>query len=241
MAIHTHYHVILQGTAASRPAAPAKDLLYYATDTGTLSAYDSVGAAWTTLVVASGWTQTGSNTTAFNAIDPLTTKGDIIVHDGTNSVRHAAGADYTLPVFDSANTDNLRNSYRNRSLTLYAEGVTRTYTTGAAYTAIFSTGTSNPTHTKIDITGFRQARLLSFGGVQAGSVDATIKAVDTTNAVDISGTINFSSTTLSQGDSGWGNLNALSYAGDIQIEVQAIEGAGGADVLRIDNLILEFR
>lgn len=251
MAIHGHYHFLLQGTKASRPATPTNDLVYIATDTNEWSFYDTVGAAWSAwfstfsglpLAIASGGTGQTTKAAAFDALSPAGTKGDLIVYTGATNGAHAAGADYTAPVFDTAATDGIRNSYRNRSLTLFAAGLTKTYTTSASYTAIFSTGTSNPTHTKIDITGYRQARLLSFGGIQAGggSPSASIKAVDTTNAVDITSLITFNNTTLSQKDSGWTNLNANSYAAEIELEVQAIEGSGG-DVLRIDNLILEFR
>lgn len=46
-----------------------------------------------TLVLARGGTgvSAASNTALFNTIDPLTTKGDIITHDGTNTVRQAIG------------------------------------------------------------------------------------------------------------------------------------------------------
>lgn len=249
MAVHSQYHLILQGTSASRPASPAIDVMYFATDTGVLSVYDATGAAWTTIAgglttlpvsIANGGTGQTARQAAYDALSPNTTKGDIEVFDGTNNVSHTAGANYKLLVYDSTASDGIRTGYRNRSLTLFSAGLTKTYTTSPSYTAIFSTGTSNPTHTKLNLDGFREARLLSFGGIQAGSVSAMIKAVDTTNSKDITSLITFSSTTLSQGDSGWTALDASTYGGDIQLEIQAAEGSGG-DVLRIDNLILEFR
>jgi hypothetical protein len=45
-----------------------------------------------TVPIANGGTGQITATLAFNALDPLTTKGDIIVHDGTNSIRQAVGA-----------------------------------------------------------------------------------------------------------------------------------------------------
>lgn len=42
--------------------------------------------------IANGGTGQITATLAFNALDPLTTKGDIIVHDGTNSVQLLVGA-----------------------------------------------------------------------------------------------------------------------------------------------------
>ena len=47
----------------------------------------------TTLSIAKGGTGQTTQTAAFNALDPLTTKGDIIVNDGTNSVRLPVGSD----------------------------------------------------------------------------------------------------------------------------------------------------
>lgn len=45
-----------------------------------------------TVAIANGGTGQTSQTAAFDALDPLTTKGDIIVHNGTNSVRVAVGS-----------------------------------------------------------------------------------------------------------------------------------------------------
>ncbi len=43
--------------------------------------------------IASGGTGQTSQTAAFNALSPLTTKGDLISFDGTNNVRVAVGSD----------------------------------------------------------------------------------------------------------------------------------------------------
>jgi hypothetical protein len=116
VAIHGHYHIALQGTAASRPATPGYDLLYYATDTGQVSVYDTVGAAWNNIgfsglalpvTIAQGGTGQTTQTAAFNALDPLTTKGDLIVHDGTNSVRVGVGTNGQEIVADSSDAEGL--------------------------------------------------------------------------------------------------------------------------------------
>lgn len=78
-----------------------------------------------TLAIGNGGTGQTTATAAFNALDPLTTKGDIIVHDGTNSVRQAVGANGYNPIADSAQTNGLRwgdihelvNSTAQRSVT----------------------------------------------------------------------------------------------------------------------------
>lgn len=54
-----------------------------------------------TLPLGNGGTGQTTQTAAFNALDPLTTKGDIIAHNGTDSVRLAVGANGQLPVADS--------------------------------------------------------------------------------------------------------------------------------------------
>lgn len=54
-----------------------------------------------TVPIANGGTGQITATLAFNALDPLTTKGDIIVHDGTNSTRLSVGADGTIPIADA--------------------------------------------------------------------------------------------------------------------------------------------
>lgn len=57
--------------------------------------------------IAKGGTGQTSATAAFNALDPLTTKGDIIGHNGTNSVRLAVGTDGQCLKGDSAQSTGL--------------------------------------------------------------------------------------------------------------------------------------
>lgn len=227
-------------TFANRPAAATAGRLFFASDTNTL--YVDTGAAWTTVLVgATTWTTTTSNTTAFNALDPLTTKGDIITHDGTDSVRRAAPSDGYVLIADSAQTSGWRGDQLTFCVTLFAAGATKNFAPGASYVGLFTTGTSNPTHTKINFAHFREARLHSHGGIQIGSTQVDIKVRDTTNSKDVTGVISFTSTTLSQQDTGWSALDAATYGGvDAEIEVQAVESSAG-DTGRFDNVILELR
>lgn len=57
------------------------------------------------VAISSGGTGQTTQTAAFNALDPLTTKGDLITHDGTNSVRQGVGSDAQIPVADSSLTN----------------------------------------------------------------------------------------------------------------------------------------
>lgn len=68
--------------------------------TGTLTASGALTAAsasiTTPLPVASGGTSGATATAAFNALSPVTTRGDIITRDATNNVRLAVGAADTV-------------------------------------------------------------------------------------------------------------------------------------------------
>ena len=61
-----------------------------------------------TVAIANGGTGQTSQTAAFNALSPLTTKGDIVVHSGTNNVRQAIGSDGQVLIADSAQTNGVR-------------------------------------------------------------------------------------------------------------------------------------
>lgn len=57
--------------------------------------------------ISKGGTGQTTATAGFNALDPLTTKGDIIVHDGTNSVRLAVGTNGQVLKANSATSTGL--------------------------------------------------------------------------------------------------------------------------------------
>lgn len=61
-----------------------------------------------TLPIANGGTGQTSQTNAFDALAPTTTKGDLIVHDGTDNVRQAIGTDGNVLVADSLQTSGLK-------------------------------------------------------------------------------------------------------------------------------------
>lgn len=71
---------------------------------------DAAAIAAGTLALARGGTgqSAASNTALFNAIAPITTKGDVIVHNGTNSVRLAVGTDGHVLTADSAQTEGIK-------------------------------------------------------------------------------------------------------------------------------------
>jgi len=74
---------------------------------GPVDLTDGTNAVTGALAIANGGTGQTAQTAAFNALDPLTTKGDVIAHDGTNSIRVAVGTNGQLLVADSAATPGL--------------------------------------------------------------------------------------------------------------------------------------
>lgn len=61
-----------------------------------------------TLAIGNGGTGQTTATAAFNALSPVTTKGDLIVYDGTNNVRLPVGADGNSLIADSTATSGVR-------------------------------------------------------------------------------------------------------------------------------------
>lgn len=68
-------------------------------------------AGGTDVAVADGGTGASTATAGFNALDPLTTKGDALAHNGTDSVRVAVGANGSVYVADSAQSAGVKFGY----------------------------------------------------------------------------------------------------------------------------------
>lgn len=102
---------LLYGFAANTIAALTKNTsaTRYLANTGTSNApawaqVDVTNGVTGALPIANGGSgQTGA-TAAFNALDPLTTKGDLIAHNGTDSIRVAVGTNGLPLVADSGST-----------------------------------------------------------------------------------------------------------------------------------------
>lgn len=67
-----------------------------------------VPATSATLPITSGGTGQSSKTAAFDALSPATTKGDLIVYDGTDNVRLAAGTNGYVLTADSTQTNGVK-------------------------------------------------------------------------------------------------------------------------------------
>jgi len=92
-----------------------------------------------TVPIASGGTGQITQTLAFNALSPQTTKGDIIVNNGTNDIRLGVGADGTALVADSAQATGLKYAaVATTPVTVANGGTGATTLTGS----VVSSGTS---------------------------------------------------------------------------------------------------
>lgn len=80
------------------------ELLNPATATTSVTSGNVTG----TVAIANGGTGQTSKTPAFDALSPLTTKGDLIVYNGTNNVRAGVGANGSVLVADSAQASGVK-------------------------------------------------------------------------------------------------------------------------------------
>ncbi len=124
--------------AWSAPAAPTGAALTRTDDTNVtltlggspstaLLAAASITAGWTgQLSITRGGTGQSTQTGAFDALAPTTTKGDLIVHDGTDNIRVAVGSDGMIPFADSGATSGVEWRYYEREVTIMNQATTLT-------------------------------------------------------------------------------------------------------------------
>lgn len=75
---------------------------------GALTGVDLTTQVTGTLPIANGGTGQTTKTTAFDALSPVTTKGDLIVSDGTDNVRLPVGVDNYVLTADSAQVTGVK-------------------------------------------------------------------------------------------------------------------------------------
>lgn len=83
-----------------------------------------------TIPVARGGTGAGTAVNGFNSLSPLTTKGDVVVHNGTNNVRLPVGSDGQALYADSTQSSGLRWGTSSTNITVlpFARVNSATYT-----------------------------------------------------------------------------------------------------------------
>ena len=75
---------------------------------GTLSGVDLATQVTGTLPLANGGTGATTAIAAFDALAPTTTKGDLVVNDGSDNVRLAVGADNYVLTADSTQASGVK-------------------------------------------------------------------------------------------------------------------------------------
>jgi hypothetical protein len=104
---------------------------------GTLSGVDLTTQVTGTLPIANGGTGQTSQTAAFDALAPTTTKGDLIVNDGSDNIRLAVGTNNYVLTADSAQASGVKWAAVAAGTT-----VSDDTTTNASYYPTFATATS---------------------------------------------------------------------------------------------------
>jgi hypothetical protein len=95
-----------------------------------------------TVAIANGGTGQTTATAAFNALAPTTTKGDLIVRNGTGNIRVAVGADTYALVADSTTASGVKWAAAGASLTIANDTTTATNLYPTFLTATSGTATT---------------------------------------------------------------------------------------------------
>lgn len=129
------------------------------------------------LAMSRGGTGQATATNAFNALSPLTTKGDLVTHDGTNNVRQGVGSNGQALVADSAQTNGIK--WANVTVTRSSTVITNAsspYSATSANDIILANATSGAITVNLPAAGSNTNLVL------------TIRKTDsTTNAVTLDG------------------------------------------------------
>lgn len=147
---------------------------------GTLSGVDLTTQVTGTLPIANGGTGQTTQTAAFDALAPTTTKGDLIVNDGSDNVRLAVGTNNYVLTADSAQATGVKWAAVAAGTT-----VSDDTSTNATYYPTFSTATSG-TFSTATVSSTKLTYNPSLGGLTATQLGASNGILFTNQTVSTS-------------------------------------------------------
>lgn len=122
--------------------------------------------------ISLGGTGASSLTDAFDNLSPLTTKGDLLTHTGTDNVRQAAGANNQLLTYDSSLTNGVKSTWGGMI------GV-------ATQTANFTMVIADPSIQLVSASGGAVAATLPLASAGTNKIWVIKKTDSTTNNVTV--------------------------------------------------------
>lgn len=189
------------------------------------------------LSISRGGTGQSTQTAAFDALSPATTKGDLIAHDGTDNIRVGVGSNGQRLVASSAATPGVAWQWNETRITLYAGQNNVTMTNQPNSAQIQPTTNPNAWATLVDLTNAQQVRFgvrVAVGSASANSPRLILRYFTSLSAtasdwLDI-GTSEVSASLTSTGiiRSAWINITALAKA-DVYVTIISDGGNGTAD------------
>lgn len=147
---------------------------------GTLSGVSLATQVTGTLPIANGGTGQTTQTAAFDALAPTTTKGDLIVNDGSDNVRLAVGTNNYVLTADSAQATGVKWAAVAAGTT-----VSDDTSTNATYYPTFSTATSG-TFSTATVSSTKLTYNPSLGGLTATQLGASNGILFTNQTVSTS-------------------------------------------------------
>ena len=158
-----------------------------------------------TVAIANGGTGQTTATAGFDALAPTTTKGDLIVHNGTDNVRLAVGTDTYALVADSTAATGVKWASVGASLTIANDTTTATNLYPTFLTATSGTATTLYTGS---------AKLL----YKPSTGEFTAPAHISSNGITINSTTVSTSYTIASGTAGM-SAGPMSVAGGVTVTV----------------------
>lgn len=218
----------------------------------TASTVSDTNWSGTDLAITNGGTGQSTQTAAMDALSPTTTKGDLLIDDGTNVVRMAVGTNGKVPVANSSATPGVAWGYRPMCIAMWARGDSTLTLSNcpAADTLVPSSGVSRMV-VKADLSTFRQARLVGQrdGGTVAAGMTMHLR-YHTAFSATVADYVIIGSSAVSVAcapasppkylDSGWIDLVAGARADDLFLALVTNGGDGTSDPT-FGNIYIYFR